>query len=234
MQRDGFACQSCGSTTETLNVHHKQYRAGAAPWEYTADNLVTLCHKCHKAEHSGVKRQAFNIYLAGKIGKHDWRHELVKNLRNLNYRDKATITNPNGFTTLGVPGVVRGGHHYAGPFFLSCDHSCAHVPGHHGFNINGCTESAASHSELQMGGRGSAYFHAIEGIEACDVLFAWIDSVDCYGTIAEIGYACALAKPYVLIGFSQKFDDLWFVERMALATGIYSNAVEAFDSLIPK
>jgi hypothetical protein len=54
MQRAGFACESCGDTETTLNVHHVLYRKGAAPWEYEARDLVCLCERCH-AEFHNVK-----------------------------------------------------------------------------------------------------------------------------------------------------------------------------------
>jgi 5-methylcytosine-specific restriction endonuclease McrA len=47
MQRDNFTCQHCSSKTKTLNVHHKCYKRGAAPWEYEKDWLITVCEDCH-------------------------------------------------------------------------------------------------------------------------------------------------------------------------------------------
>jgi HNH endonuclease len=52
MQRDGWACVTCGSTTQTLNVHHKVYRRGKLPWEYDGADLLTLCRGCHEGEHA--------------------------------------------------------------------------------------------------------------------------------------------------------------------------------------
>lgn len=51
MNRDGFKCCKCGDATKTLNVHHKRYRKGKEPWEYSSDDLMTLCEPCHKNEH---------------------------------------------------------------------------------------------------------------------------------------------------------------------------------------
>lgn len=48
MQRDGFKCRECDATTKTLNVDHRSYRKGCAPWEYDDADLVTLCEDCHK------------------------------------------------------------------------------------------------------------------------------------------------------------------------------------------
>jgi 5-methylcytosine-specific restriction endonuclease McrA len=39
MERAGFACEYCGSATETLNVHHGFYEKGKEPWEYDNDKI---------------------------------------------------------------------------------------------------------------------------------------------------------------------------------------------------
>ena len=49
MQRDGFSCVSCGSSTGTLNVHHcVPYRKNCNPWDYGNRELITLCEECHE------------------------------------------------------------------------------------------------------------------------------------------------------------------------------------------
>lgn len=52
MEAASFACEKCGDTEKTLNVHHVKYRKNAAPWEYELDELETLCEACHQAVHS--------------------------------------------------------------------------------------------------------------------------------------------------------------------------------------
>ena len=54
MQRDNFTCVNCGDTENQLHVHHKLYISGNDPWEYTDEQLITLCSKCHKLEHHSV------------------------------------------------------------------------------------------------------------------------------------------------------------------------------------
>jgi hypothetical protein len=51
MQRDEFRCQYCRDDTSTLNVHHKHYIKGRLAWEYSDDELVTLCEPCHELSH---------------------------------------------------------------------------------------------------------------------------------------------------------------------------------------
>lgn len=47
-ERDKFACQSCGSPDNELQVHHKEYANGCEPWESDLESLVTLCSECHE------------------------------------------------------------------------------------------------------------------------------------------------------------------------------------------
>jgi hypothetical protein len=53
MERDGFACRSCGKEGEDcgLTVHHSYYEAGKAPWEYPDETLLTVCEECHEGRH---------------------------------------------------------------------------------------------------------------------------------------------------------------------------------------
>jgi nucleoside 2-deoxyribosyltransferase len=58
-------------------------------------------------------------------------------------------------------------------------------------------------------------------IRQADIFFAWINSMDCYGTIAEIGYAYGLGKT-IWLGMDamlseEERHDLWFVQEMATA-----------------
>lgn len=47
LERAGWACECCGATDKTLNVHHGMYRRGAEPWEYPLETLWSLCKDCH-------------------------------------------------------------------------------------------------------------------------------------------------------------------------------------------
>lgn len=49
LERDNYTCQSCKSTTKTLEVHHLQY-IYPDPWDITDDLLITLCSDCHRKE----------------------------------------------------------------------------------------------------------------------------------------------------------------------------------------
>lgn len=56
LQRSDFSCECCQETEKTLHVHHKFYKKGAAPWEYDADDLQSLCEDCHDLIHFWKER----------------------------------------------------------------------------------------------------------------------------------------------------------------------------------
>lgn len=54
IELDGGACRECNRSRKdgvVLQVHHKSYINGKAPWEYPYDMCETLCKGCHAAEH---------------------------------------------------------------------------------------------------------------------------------------------------------------------------------------
>lgn len=67
MQRDDFTCNHCGSTKNTLNVHHLYYVKNKMPWEYPDDALITLCEECHEQTHDTRKGDNVVKSANGKI-----------------------------------------------------------------------------------------------------------------------------------------------------------------------
>jgi len=51
LERDGWACQQCGCRDD-LHVHHRVYYGD--PWEAPDESLITLCERCHEAEHRRI------------------------------------------------------------------------------------------------------------------------------------------------------------------------------------
>lgn len=61
IELDGGACVRCGRTRDSgavLQVHHKEYLPGKAPWEYRFELCETLCKKCHAEEHGEIPPQS--------------------------------------------------------------------------------------------------------------------------------------------------------------------------------
>lgn len=138
---------------------------------------------------------ATRVYLAGKIGKNDWRHGLVPGLRG-HLSEKGDLLTEH-FT-------------YVGPFFVSCDHGGYHGPGEHGV---GSTKRESCCNELQVK-RKEIRRRCLAGIGRTDILLAYITTKDCYGTVGEIEHALTLGKR-VIVAFapgvaSNEHDDFWF------------------------
>lgn len=53
--RANFACEECGDTETTLNVHHQYYRKGAMPWDYPDECFRCLCEDCHDKRHANLE-----------------------------------------------------------------------------------------------------------------------------------------------------------------------------------
>ena len=149
------------------------------------------------------------IYFAGKIGRHDWRCELFG-------ARIGGVDDDYGFRSLLDETHVRdmGPFAYGGPFFISCDHGCAHGPASHGAEPKGCLDGAAegvleTHRAIWRVNRAR--------IRRADLVFAYINETDCFGTLIELGYAAALNKP-ITIGIGrnikiEEFDDLWMARE---------------------
>lgn len=64
LMRDYFHCTQCGcDANNILEVHHLDYIKGRLAWEYSNDNFLTLCRKCHSQEQfrAPAEAQLLNI-----------------------------------------------------------------------------------------------------------------------------------------------------------------------------
>lgn len=67
LTRDKFTCQLCGDTTNTLHVHHLRYIKGNNPWEYSDEDLLTLCEDCHNKTHEEINKQLMSFVSIGDV-----------------------------------------------------------------------------------------------------------------------------------------------------------------------
>ena len=152
--------------------------------------------RCNPKATSLKSRKFPRLYLAGKISKNDWRHPLVPALRSARWED-GPIRTPD--------------YAYVGPFFVGCDHGCAHGPNTHGAVI------AEDHAICTTGSDKSEVIRRnVAALADANLVFAYITAKDCYGTLFELGMAAALGKR-VVICFAPDIapDDFWFVNGQA-------------------
>lgn len=132
------------------------------------------------------------VYFAGKISKNDWRHALVLGLRGHLWAD----------------GPISADQFiYTGPFFVSCDHGCAH-----GANTHGAVNTSCGGEQLSdQFTRQEVFANNLQSLNAADLILAYITASDCQGTMGEVGYAIAKGKRVVMC-FAPGIDsaDFWF------------------------
>lgn len=164
------------------------------------------------------------IYLAGKIehkrkscgtvgdeelygsAYDDWRFEIVEGLGEI------TSEKFSNFCKYPVlKNAILGQHDYTGAYFST----------HHGVDP---FVDPAKHQDQgsNMAGAFSRIYHRdIEAIHDSDIVFAYLESFDCYGTIFELGYAAAIGK-IIGIGYASPAmiprEEFWFVEQSGSVT----------------
>jgi very-short-patch-repair endonuclease len=191
-----------------------------------------------------------SIYLAGKIGPTDWRHELLGwELRGAwEYDYDAEQMTPKWPV---IKNGVLDTFDYVGPYFVSDDHGCGHGPSTHGCGNDGALRC---YSDEVLPKRPEVRDLCLAAIDAADIVFAWLDDPTAYGTLVEIGYAKARGKKIVIAapeppetfedmgghGFElldSPINDLWFAFSCAgytLTTETPREAIELIaNSLFP-
>ena len=144
------------------------------------------------------------LYLAGKISKNDWRHDIAPAIRDIysvkSWREVSSV--PTIFAWVD----------YYGPFFVACDHGCGHGPDTHGVALD---TTGCFHMEIT---RAEVLKKSEAGIRACNLFVAYLgpDFATACGTMSEIGYAHALGKHILLISHPDlDSNEMWFVRSMA-------------------
>ena len=114
-------------------------------------------------------------------------------------------------------GIVLDQHTYTGPFRqIITDYAESKNLGYfHGITTNG------QHGWMDEKERGAVLSRCLVAIASSDLVFAHINTSDCFGTLAELGYARALGKA-VAVAFHQDAEELfdgisdtWFIEELA-------------------
>lgn len=153
------------------------------------------------------------IYLAGKITNNNWRSAVYDE----DFQVSDNVYNRNGGETISNGDDYYDSEYDEGNFIVTgahsigCDHGCFHSCKHASIEDGHtcyCIEKEYTPKEIV-----DACCHQIA---KSDIVFAYIDSDDCHGTISEIGYAYSKHKfIYILFKTPELKDKLWFISNMA-------------------
>lgn len=229
-------CPICAS----VHFKHKEshFQCVQCGWSACDNCLLDSCCSvdqlgCAVLFGSHVRR----VYLAGKMAD-GWRDELVTNGDN-GWSYANGICSLLDFEEDGswpvVPGVVNVPKclpiDFCGPFWnTSLDREGGH--GHAGLLDKHAPQMHACGEPENWGARFATMARCRRAINRCDLFFAWIDSMDAFGTLVEIGLAIR-CKCSIVLAFSAKGSsaDLWFASTLADACFIGSDVNECWDQM---
>lgn len=225
-ERSRGVCERC-TLNKMDHVHHLTY---SRKYAEVLGDLQACCRECHDfihgksdydpAEYRPVTipwcgRKVKTFYLAGKITGTQWRDEIVSgwsDARSEAYSDAIQdglwLCVRSGATACGIS------LDYCGPWWM--DMCGGHGTSIHNTGPHAYGDHAAMPDEYSVRkyaeNRKQVSRNVHCSIRDSDMVFAWIDSSDCYGTIFEIGLARAQNKVVVVgidTAFSQQAADMW-------------------------
>lgn len=237
--RSGGVCERC-LTNEMDHVHHLTYER---KYQERMEDLQAICKPCHDFTHAKsdfdpmrtrpvfvAGRAVRSFYLAGKITRSPWRDEIVGGWsyqnHSRNYR-RSGVSDSDGEEWLPVPSASESVDgvflDYLGPWWCAedtgghsslSDSDSPHAYGrvqydNHGCEIGVCEDQVAS-------ARNTIRSLIRKAVEESDLVFAWIESNDCLGTMLEIGMASSMGIP-VVVASPTGFDcnETWLARSFA-------------------
>lgn len=226
-RRSGGICERC-NVNKSDAVHHLTYNR---KYHENLDDLQDICTPCHEFTHGKSDidpayrkkpnylggREIESFYLAGKIsGNNDWRNSIVGCWSH----DKFARTMEENWITL--RDSWRGNDYekmeFCGPWWVgeNCGHHSSFYVAH---NPHGKCEYILN--------------RIITSINYADLVFAWIEGPDCYGTLWEIGFAVALCKTVVVaVREGADVGELWLSLDSAFHTSFgWKNPSEAWAEI---
>ena len=160
-----------------------------------------------------------NVYLAGKVSKNCWRNTIV-DLRCASWNEPpcSEPLSENAFWPM-LEVVIKEKHvhaklDYVGPYFVSCDHGCFHGDRSHGMmpsREDVCRDVLAPAVSDPVDTRSIVRRLCLDALRRADIVFAWIESLDAFGTLFELGYAASLGKRIVIAApYDLDLREWWF------------------------
>jgi hypothetical protein len=217
-QRCKGICERCHHY-KMSHVHHLTY---ARKYNELLEDLQGLCVGCHEFTHGKrdddpvltIPVKIFNtcisgVYLAGKMSaKADWRSEIALGWT-IGERTPSSVLLPDGRELS-----------YRGPFWQEAGDSHASSGGpHYAADITCCNHWD---TEYKIDDPRTVVQDRMSELGRCELLFAWLDSRDCFGTLVEIGHFDGLQRSGMsdierrIIVATPRWDrELWFACAMA-------------------
>lgn len=259
-ERSGGWCERC-RVNRAEQVHHLTYsRKFSEPLEDLL-HLCRGCHKFISGKSDEDPRPRRKIYLAGKVSKRCWRHKIVRDLRSADWENaplrSAVCVNGEAFDYVGPFFVScdHGCYHGDGTHGCLGDNQVEEVEGElieqpwasvcgsgnasdilGNQNWNGDfleRNDLIDNHGCRLGSDGEVLVirKCVEAIRLADVVMAWIDRPDCFGTLYELGVASANAELWIGFASDALRSDMWFVAHSADRFCVAGSACDAIATL---
>lgn len=224
-ERSGGDCERC-TVNKMDHVHHLTY---SRKYAERLEDLQACCKQCHQFIHGKSDldpahsrpvvipwcgRKVKSFYLAGKITQTNWRDEIVSGWSDPGSSFYQSSDCPDGiWNNVDDAATVCGvGLRYTGPWWRDLYGGHGSPLGNGGPHAYG--QASSDEYALREYGANQKWVarNVLRSLCRSDMIFAWIDSADCYGTIFEIGLAKALNKVIVVAvdeAFKSQASDMW-------------------------
>jgi len=199
-QRSRGTCEHCLTASGT-QTHHQTY---AHKYKELPEDLLHVCAPCHeflsgKTTHNPANdrplmvrsrmgefdRTMKTVYLAGRITNSTWRDEIMPDWS----RGDTGSCEPTGGWLPKEDAIIASGRSLTmtGPWWMDARGWGKHdlVHDNDAQHANGCFDN---HGQL-VADTGMIALNIVLALQKTDVVFAWLDSLECYGTLFEMGYA---------------------------------------------
>jgi hypothetical protein len=249
-------CERC-LINEMDAVHHLTYERKYCE---IPEDLQAICNGCHEFIHAKssydprsdapvfiASEEIKSVYLAGKITNDNWRDQIVggwsceKVSRHYSQVVGSSLGREWGVARNAVKAAYGVKLDYTGPWWSDMGEfgghgdssSCSWPHAYGGGDVTAHGESCdyRSPEEVRATSRAVAN-NVVAAICKCDLLFAWINSDDCFGTIFEIGVAVSRNKT-VVIACPAAFDhqQMWLSRSFSPVLVIADSAGGAWEKL---
>lgn len=225
--RSGGRCERC-KVNKHESTHHLTYER---KYKERLEDLLGICNDCHSFIHGKsdydpsvrppiVNRKVVqSFYLAGKITGTTWRDQIVpgwsEENHSMNYYEAVDLADDTPFSWNSVGVKIQNRKsivYYNGPWWLSDIDFGGHGVSQYTDGPHAAPEGldARFGSDICATNQEITAFRVHNAIKDSDLIFAWVDRDDCFGTLFEIGLAAGLRKTIVFAS-PPSFDasDLW-------------------------
>lgn len=191
-----------------------------------------------------LREHGTKVYLAGKVrhGDQNWREMLMARTgprpisTNLTWRQLASRTAPDVVKTISRIPLQQSGFELSGPYIVGREQPSYTSTSEFGAEVFSAANSSGTiDPETRDAARRVLLDLNTLLLEAADALFIWLDAIDAFGTMAEIGQAYG-RKP-IFLAFSTKvppeqLNELWYSTHMADKVIFAGSPQQAFSEFI--